>query len=181
MRVRPVFLVLLALVVVAAVLTLTLGRRSESRADRINAAIAAQVKAWQAYLGKGRPYVPETLSSIDRLKRDRGLVPVRRCQFVRCYVMAQPTRVAALQLPALIASIGASTKSLPTQLKGLNWCRLNARVPREAVCTYQAILDHNLISVSLGPYFPCDPAPCRLTHESDLTFDIPVMTPTPTP
>jgi hypothetical protein len=95
--------------------------------------------------------------------------------------MAQPTRVAASQLPGLIASVGASTRSLPSRLKGLNGCGLNARVPREAICTYQAILDHNLILVSLGPYFPCDPAPCRLTHKTELTFDIPVMTPTPSP
>lgn len=173
MRVRRPFLLALSLAVMAAVLVLSGG--SETKAQKGEAKIAAEVKAWQRYLEAGRPHLPATMGSLDRLRHRRGFVAqTSGCQFTRCYVVAQLPHVAAAALPALIRFVGGDTRSVPAQARAISGCTHSPASPDRMICTYYAVLDHNLVAVGLGPHIRCTPAPCRLIRGSEITVEVPL-------
>lgn len=188
MRVRPIFIVALCLAVVGGVLAYAL-RGGKSRYERLQAAIPAEQKALDAQLAAGRPYLPKTIASIDSLELRRGFRRfTARCQseYVRCYLVAQPPRAAASDLPGLLRSIGADTDpALPAyrDLASINACRTSRFHAWFVTCTYLALLHGNEIAVLLDPHLRCgsDTAHCRFSGQTQILFTIPAMGPRPSP
>lgn len=198
MRARPIFLVALCLAVVAGASALAL-RGGKSRAERFQAAISAEQTVQQKQEAAGRPYLPETVASIDSLKLHHGfrrLATGCQVEFVRCYLVAQPPEIAASELPSLLKSIGADTGPVgpffagvrafqrelraeglkdPTPTVNLNGCTRGPAHPWLVHCTYLGLLDHNEIVAILGPHIRCDSATraCHFSGKTEILFSIP--------
>lgn len=166
-------------------------RGGQSRAQRFESALRAEERVSRAQEAAGRPYLPETITAIQSLKSRPGFrALVTGCQLTRCFVDAQPPAAAASELPGLLESIGANTTPTVPEVVGvrvarrrwnLNRCTHGLVHPALVTCTYLALLHHNDALVFLGPYIRCSPAPCRLTHETEINVSVPGIADSPTP
>jgi hypothetical protein len=69
------------------------------------------------------------------------------CQWFRCYRIDAPSTALAADLPAVLTSTGATFSGQPT-------CTSVAPADRAVSCYGVGVLDHQRLTVTMGPYVP---------------------------